>query len=136
MMKIYFAGSITGGRGDSGLYQEIITLLKDRATILTEHIGSSTLSSYGETNLSSQAIYERDCGWIRESDAIVAEVTQTSLGVGYELGLAEALGKKIICLYRPDPSRRLSAMLTGNKNFIIIEYQTVEELRPKLLAAL
>ncbi len=135
-MKIYFAGSITGGRADSGLYQEIITLLKDRATILTEHIGSSTLSSYGETNLSPQAIYERDCGWIRESDIIVAEVTQTSLGVGYELGLAEALDKKIICLYRPDPSRRLSAMLTGNKNFIIIEYQTVEELRPKLLAAL
>jgi hypothetical protein len=28
-------------------------------------------------------IYERDMGWLRECDAVVAEVTQPSLGVGY-----------------------------------------------------
>ena len=32
---------------------------------------------------------------------IIAEVTQPSLGVGFELGQAVALGKKILCLFRP-----------------------------------
>ena len=32
---------------------------------------------------------------------VVAEVTQPSLGVGYELGRAKAMNKKILCLFRP-----------------------------------
>ena len=37
---------------------------------------------------------------------IVAEVTQPSLGVGYELGRAVAMGKRILCLYRPQENKR------------------------------
>ena len=36
---------------------------------------------------------------------LVAEVTQPSHGVGYELGRAVAMGKKILCLYRPQPDK-------------------------------
>ncbi len=36
---------------------------------------------------------------------LVAEVTQVSLGVGYEIGRAVAMGKKILCLYRPQPDK-------------------------------
>ena len=36
---------------------------------------------------------------------VVAEVTQPSLGVGYELGWAVALGKQILCLFRPQSGR-------------------------------
>jgi 2'-deoxynucleoside 5'-phosphate N-hydrolase len=42
-MKIYFAGSIRGGRDDWSLYLEIIERLKEYGEILTEHIGSSEL---------------------------------------------------------------------------------------------
>lgn len=37
---------------------------------------------------------------------VVAEVTQPSLGVGYELGRAVTMGKKIFCLFRPSSGRR------------------------------
>ena len=37
---------------------------------------------------------------------IVAEVTQPSLGVGYEIGRAYAMNKPILCLYRPQPEKR------------------------------
>ena len=37
---------------------------------------------------------------------IVAEVTQPSLGVGYEIGRAVAMDKKILCLYRPQDGKR------------------------------
>ena len=46
---------------------------------------------------------------------LVAEVTQPSLGVGYELGRAVAMGKKILCLYRPQSDRSMYY----NKNRII-----------------
>lgn len=57
---------------------------------------------------------------------IVAEVTQPSLGVGYEIAKAEEMGKLILCLYRPSNERSLSAMISGNKykNLIIKYYKT------------
>ncbi len=49
-MKIYFAGSIRGGRDDSEIYFKIIEMLQATgADVLTEHIGSSELTSHGET---------------------------------------------------------------------------------------
>lgn len=36
---------------------------------------------------------------------VVAEVTQPSLGVGYELGRAVDMKKKVLCLFRPSSGR-------------------------------
>ena len=131
-MKIYFAGSISGGRDNQSIYLEIINYLKTKGKVLTEHIANSNLSSYGEINLTREEIYTRDVAWIKESDVLIAEVTQVSLGVGYELGLAESLNKKIICLYREKEGKRLSAMISGNKNFKVIIYKKIEEVYKKL----
>ena len=38
---------------------------------------------------------------------LVAEVTQPSLGVGYELGRAVAMKKRILCLFRPETGRSM-----------------------------
>ncbi|XP_045150701.1 2'-deoxynucleoside 5'-phosphate N-hydrolase 1 [Echinops telfairi] len=58
-------------------------------------------------------IHERDLAWLQQADVVVAEVTQPSLGVGYELGRAMALNKQILCLFRPQTGRVLSAMVRG-----------------------
>ena len=55
----------------------------------------------GEDGVSDVFIYERDVKWLAEADFVVAEVTQPSLGVGYELGYAEAHRKPTLCLFRP-----------------------------------
>ena len=126
-MKIYFAGSIRGGRGDAALYQEIIALLGEYGEVLTEHIGEAALSAMGEDS-GSQYIYERDTDWIRDADVVVAEVTIPSLGVGYEIGLAESLEKRILCLYREQEDRRVSAMISGNRNLSIAEYESIDDV--------
>ena len=128
MMKIYFAGSIRGGDGDRALYAEIIDMLRHYGTVLTEHVGNAKLSSYGEAHLSDKEIYERDIVWLKSADAVVAEVTMSSVGVGYELGFAEALGKQILCLYRLEPDKRLSAMIAGNPGLHTISYEKPGEL--------
>ena len=131
-MKIYFAGSIRGGRDDATLYRRIITLLSEYGEVLTEHVGSEELTPSGEENLSDEGIYARDAAWLAEADVVVAEVTTPSHGVGYEIGQAEAMGKPVLCIYRPSAGRRLSAMLAGNSALQCEAYESLKELRPTL----
>ncbi|MEI6627184.1 MAG: nucleoside 2-deoxyribosyltransferase [bacterium] len=126
-MKIYFAGSIRGGRADKELYFEIIDLLKKYGDVLTEHVGDKNLSALGEDGPSETYIYNRDLNWLSECDVIIAEVTTPSLGVGYEIGKMENI-KPILCLYREIDSKKISAMLTGNKNLQIKQYQNIEDI--------
>ena len=69
MKKIYFAGSIRGGR----------------------------LHEQGHD--ADARIYNQDTAWLRESDLLVAECTCPSLGVGYELAYAEHHGKPVHIFY-------------------------------------
>ena len=125
-MKIYFAGSIRGGDEDRGIYHTLIKRLQEFAEVLTEHVGDAALTDQGETTKSDNEIFRRDVAWIHEADVIVAEVTVPSLGVGYELGIGESLGKPVICLYRENDGRQLSAMIRGNPRFQVQVYQDVD----------
>ncbi len=126
-MRIYFAGSIRGGSRDRDIYFDLIQKLLAYGQVLTEHVGDPELTDSSEVNLSDEQIFHRDVSWIHEADFIVAEVTQPSLGVGYELGLSESLGKPIICLFRENEGRRLSAMIAGNPQLHAKEYRSVDE---------
>lgn len=127
-MKIYFAGAIRGGRDDAPLYAAMIEELRQYGEVLTEHLGDKTLSAMGEFK-NNAYIFERDVSWIHEADVIVAEVSTPSLGVGYELGLADKLGKRILCLYREQEGKRLSAMVDGNKRNDVRRYADAGDLR-------
>lgn len=127
-MKIYFAGSIRGGRDDGHLYKQIISLLSKYGIVLTEHIGDEKLLVEGEKDLTDVHIYERDIEFLTETDVVIAEVSTPSLGVGYEIGWTESRNKKILCIYRPSEGKRLSAMIVGDKNLVVKEYQTIEDL--------
>lgn len=125
MKKIYFAGSIRGGRGDAELYKKMIDELKHYGTVLTEHIGSQGLFS----DKSDHEIHEQDIKWLAESDFLIAEVTTPSLGVGYEIGHAVAMEKPVICLYRGLGEAPLSAMIAGSPGIICHKYGDFEEAR-------
>ncbi|KAK2113745.1 2'-deoxynucleoside 5'-phosphate N-hydrolase 1 [Saguinus oedipus] len=102
---LYFCGSIRGGREDRALYERIVTRLRRFGTVLTEHVAAAELGQRG----------------------VVAEVTQPSLGVGYELGRAVALNKRILCLFRPQSGRVLSAMIRGAADGSRIQVWDYEE---------
>ncbi|OUW20736.1 MAG: nucleoside 2-deoxyribosyltransferase [bacterium TMED161] len=127
-MKIYFAGSIRGGRNDAEIYSQIIEFLQGYGEVLTEHVGKKDLNSMGESALSDKQIHDRDIKWLLESDLMVAEVTNPSLGVGYEIGRAIEAEKKIICLYR-ESDKKLSAMISGSKNIDTIKYYQLEDIK-------
>jgi len=124
-MKIYFAGSIRGGEPDREWFQQLITYIKQYAQVMTEQ--SFDFSYDEEIKKDDIWIYTTDMGWLRESDALIAEVTAPSLGVGYEIAKAEEWGIPVLMLYRDSPNRAPSAMLNGNKNLPMITYNEKKE---------
>lgn len=133
-MKIYFAGSIRGGRDDAGLYQELIAFLKTHGEVLTEHVGDPGLSQKGDDGPDDRYIHDRDMRWLKDCDLVVAEVTVPSLGVGYELGWATALAKPVLCLHRPVPGRPLSAMIGGCEQIETHAYASFADARQRIVA--
>lgn len=126
-MKIYFAGAIRGGRQDAALYYEIVRRLQEHGEVLTEHVADSELGILGQ-DIGDRKIHDRDLDWLQTADYLVAEVTTPSLGVGYEIGKATEWGKTILCLYRPETGRSLSAMISGCNAITVREYQSAAEL--------
>ncbi|MBR5569164.1 MAG: nucleoside 2-deoxyribosyltransferase [Bacteroidales bacterium] len=124
--KVYFAGSIRGGRIDADLYRRIIEYMQRTSIVLTEHIGRPDLNLM-EQGKRDADIYDQDTAWLRESDVLIGECSCPSLGVGYELAYAEAHG--ISChIFYDKTKTQLSAMLTGNPYFIIHPYSSEEEI--------
>ena len=128
-MKIYFAGSIRGGREDAGLYQQIIEYLKNFGEVFTEHVGDTKLTSKGDDGFSDQYIHDRDMQWLKLADVIVAEVTTVSMGVGYEIGRAVESGKKVLCLFRSNSGKNLSAMIAGCEDLELVYYSSPDEAK-------
>lgn len=91
MKKIYFACSIRGGRDDAELYAQLVAHIKTQAIVLSEIFADGKLTVSGSSG-NSQDIYAKDIAWVKEADIIIAEVTNPSLGVGYEIAYAENLG--------------------------------------------
>lgn len=139
-MKIYFCGSISGGRDNSDIYYDIVKHLKTYGQVLTEHVANSgkDLSRTfpdKDVGLSDKEIHDRDVIWLEHCDIVVAEVTTPSLGVGYEIATARYLGKKILCLFRDVTGCKLSAMIEGGKDddaFLVERYSTIEQALEKI----
>ena len=125
--KVYFAGSIRGGRVDADLYRRMIAYIQRTDTVLTEHVGKDNLCLVEQGRERDAMIYNQDTVWLRESDMLIGECTCPSLGVGYELAYAERY--RIPChLFYNKSKTQLSAMLTGNSYFDIHPYESEDEI--------
>ena len=81
-LKVYFAGSIRGGRKDASLYHDLIEEIKKTDIVLTEHIGDLSRSTLEQGRDKDSEIYFQDTNWLKECDLLIAECTNPSLGVG------------------------------------------------------
>ncbi|HUX92544.1 MAG TPA: nucleoside 2-deoxyribosyltransferase [Ignavibacteriaceae bacterium] len=127
-MNIYCAGPIKGDVSYQKFYIEIIS-----------HIDSLGLTALSELNnkfsekesLTAEEIFNRDIGWIKKSDLIIAEVSGPSLGVGFEIafGLYQ-LNIPVLALYNKEV-KKVSAMITGcnSKLLTVIGYTNTGDLK-------
>ena len=133
-MKIYFAGSIRGGRQDVEHYAAIVDFLRGFGEVPTEHVGDIGLSEAGDDGPDDRFIHDRDMTWLKACDLVVAEVTTPSLGVGYELGWATAMKKPVLCLFRGGAPHLLSAMVAGSPGIETVVYSGLAEAQHRISA--
>ena len=131
-MNIYFACSITGGRQDEIIYQALVVTMQEAGHQVPTAILASPEVMPLEGMATPADVYARDTAWIEECDLLVAEVSTPSHGVGYEVGYALSLGKRVLCLYRKDC--KVSKMILGNPDpRLTIHTYTTPEQAVKLL---
>lgn len=125
-MNVYFACSITGGREFEQICQSIVqALIDDGHVVPTAFLAGSDVVGL-ERVVAPEDVFSRDVEWIRQSDALIAEVSTPSHGVGYEVAFALSLGKPVLCCYQQ--GRAVSKMITGNShpNIAVKPYDTPE----------
>lgn len=110
--KIFLSGSIRGGRQLLEVYRFMYDSLEEAgAEVLSWHVADPRLEET-ESKMTEQEIYARDIGLLAKSDALIAEVTVPSTGVGYEICRALVRKIPVLCLHRPEAA--VSAMVLGN----------------------
>jgi hypothetical protein len=132
MKKVYFACSITGGRQQADKYPAVVQYIQDAgAQVLSELFSGSEIDASKGVSINPGAtpreIWEWDLDWIREADAIVAEVSQPSFGVGYEIAKAHEWHKPVLALYQTQEGKKLSSMIAGSPNVTVCEYTDIDQ---------
>lgn len=131
--KIFLSGSIRGGRQLLETYQLMYNILEETgAEVLCWHVADPELEEV-EMEMTEEEIYSRDMGLLVKSDALIAEVTVPSIGVGYEICRALVKGIPVLCLHRPDAL--VSAMVLGNPDTLLMvrAYPTETSLKQILI---
>lgn len=130
-MKIYVSGSIYGGTEKIDTYKIMINELSKYGEVLNKQIADpNTIAN--EQYQKDEDIYNDLEKKIEQADLIFAEVSIPSLGVGYELGYAHKLGKKIIAIYDENYTKKISTMIRGNKNIKLIAYKDISDITNKI----
>lgn len=126
-MKIYVSGSIYGGLQKIETYKLLVNELEKYGEVLTKQIADpNTIAN--EKYQKDEDIYNDLEKKLDNADLVFAEVTIPSLGVGYELGYAYKLGKKIIAIYDETYTVKVSTMIRGNKNIELISYKDINTI--------
>lgn len=128
MKKVYFACAVSGGQDYTFVYKDMVKAIKAAgAEIRGEVFADPNLKAGVGTKDPPDFIWKRDIGWMRQSDAFIAEASQPSLGVGYEIALAESLDKPVLVLFYKNALNRFSPMIAGNPNIETFVYANHEQ---------
>jgi len=132
-MQVYFARSIRGAHsdGEAQYFRAILEAIRQGGHVPALEVPAAIEPEAGiEAN---RAIYTRDIGWIDGSQAMIAEVSNPSLGVGYEIAYARHV-RHIPILAVARQGAHVSAMIQGSLD--VQYYRDAAELTAMVAAFL
>jgi hypothetical protein len=127
---IYFSASVSSGRNPELVnhYQYIVyEIINKKARVLTDHLANQNLQQSGDPTKTEKQVCETDMDFFHQSHGLIAHISQASTGVGFEIGLATALHKPILCLGYKEFPARISPMISGNKHIQLYLYQNLDD---------
>jgi hypothetical protein len=137
-MKIYLACTVRGDRGTVLAARRIHDGLRQLGhEVLTAHLLDDNVDQ-AESRLTDRDVYVRDLEWLSGADAIVAEASGSSFGVGFEvgfvLGRAAQSGQRALVLYEASRQGKVSRLISGleHPSARVLAYRSLEEIDPFL----
>lgn len=119
-MNVYFSYSIRGAQSTSVPILEIENFLHRIGDIVSEHRPGEHFS---KGKLGDAEIFERDIRCLLSADIVVAEISNPSLGVGFEIGIAEEKGIPVLALALSSiPEGNISGIIKGSENVKYVRY--------------
>jgi nucleoside 2-deoxyribosyltransferase len=126
-MRIYLAAAMTNPGRDLNAIRALLGCLEqDGHEVPTRHV-ASPLGREAERDISDAAVARRDLDWVAACDALIAEVSTPSHGVGVEVAAAVAGGKPVLLVYRHGVV--VSRLLLGLPGAASLAYTNLAELR-------
>jgi len=137
MKKIYFACAITAGRDHAHVYPKIVEEIKANGMhVLSEMFADKSIDAAkglaAKQGMTPADVWKWDLDWVHESDGVIAEISQPSLGVGYEIAKAHEWNKPVLALYKRQPNRKPSTLIVGSPNVTLFEYDDIAETKPAI----
>jgi len=130
-MKIYFGFTVAGDRSSITTARVIVAMLEAIGhVVLTKHLVEDDAWEKDRL-ITAQQVYQRDLRWLTECDCLMAEVSGSSFGLGFETGyLLGATDKDAVLFYRRDVEKRISLLITGNAHprCTLVPYSDVKEI--------
>ena len=116
-MLIYLACTVRGNRGALAGARALADRLESHGhEILTKHLLDDDVDTQ-EASLNEREVYDRDIRWLSSCDALVAEASGSSYGVGFEvgfiLGRAARTGQRVYLLYQAERRHAISRLISG-----------------------
>jgi hypothetical protein len=134
-MRIYLACTVRGNR--SGVAAARVAAETLRALgheVLTSHLLEDGVDR-AESAISEREVFERDRRWLDACDAIVAEASGSTYGVGFEVGYvtgrAVGSGQRIFVLYDAASRHSVSRLISGYNDArgATCAYTSLDEVR-------
>jgi hypothetical protein len=124
-MQIYLAAAMTSPDRDLGTIRRLLAAVEERG----HHVPSRHVADPGgkqaDRAFSDEELARRDLAWVAASDALVAEVSTPSHGVGIEVMAALARAIPVLLLRRAGAP--VSRLLLGLPGVVAATYADVDE---------
>src|SRR5262249_14194659 len=131
-MKIYFGFIVAGDRSSIATAKAVGEKLEARGhVVLTKHLLRGDLLG-ADRLITPQQVYERDMKWLEECDYLMAEVSGSSFGLGFETGyLLGSTNKPVTLFYKREVEKKISLLITGNTHArcTFVPYGDLEEVK-------
>jgi hypothetical protein len=126
-MRIYLAAAMTNAGRDLDAIRTIFACLKeDGHDVPTWHV-ADPLGREDDQAITDAELAHRDLEWVAGCDALVAEVSTPSHGVGVEVTAALAAGKPVLLAHRRGAP--VSRLLLGMQRVEVLAYGGAADAR-------
>jgi len=133
-MKIFFMASIHGKNDYGDNYRQIVKILeKTEHKVFSDHVLQVNKKDLKDwDNEKKVSFHKKIMDQIKGVDLVVAEISYSSMSVGYLISLALDCGKPTIVLYSGKKEPHILSTIEKSERLLLYKYDQADELRDSL----